>query len=309
MANYTTADQVDLDTVSQHYGLADIQISPLRGGAANSSFHLFSDSGEFTLTVLDNHNISSARRLAAHTQTVFGLGIPTTEVVPTIAGDLVAALGSRPTILKRWISGEVRDPLPLSLLPAAGNILASIHQLTAQAAGLSDVPSETRRLSPVDEAAISQFMDENFGGWLSEQMKKVHALEEERKGIKRIVHGDLFADNIIVGENGQLSVLDWETISLDDPLLDLGMAIVGLGQRDGLLATDRMDLLISGYREVEELNESDLVALPIEIVNAALIIAYHRYVRHNIRFPDPSKSGIHVEMIKFVDSVEKIFQL
>ncbi|MEU4966780.1 hypothetical protein [Streptomyces smyrnaeus] len=53
----------------------------------------------------------------------------------------------------------------------------------------------------------------------------------------------------------------------------------------------------------------DAAALPMEIVHAALIIAFHRYYRHNIRFPDPAKSSIHNEMIQFVDSVEKATSL
>lgn len=307
MASYTTADQVDLDMVSKHYALNETRLTPLSGGAANSSFHLLSGESEFVLTILDNHDISSARRLAAHTKAVFELGIPTTEVVPTITGDLIATLDSRPIILKQWIAGEVRDPLPLSLLPTAGRILAHIHQLASHMPELSDVPSGTRRLSSAQENVIPQFVDEEFGSWLSERLIRVNATEAKRKHVKRIVHGDLFADNIIVTDDGQISVLDWETISLDDPLLDLGMTIVGLCQEGGLLALKRVEALVAGYQEVEVLDETDLSALPKEIVHAALIIAYHRYVRHNIRFPDPKKSSIHTEMIRFVDSVEESF--
>ncbi|WP_432110150.1 hypothetical protein [Streptomyces sp. AA1529] len=39
-----------------------------------------------------------------------------------------------------------------------------------------------------------------------------------------------------------------------------------------------------------------------------MLIAFHRYYRHNIRFPDPA-SSIHSEMIQFVDSVEKATSL
>ncbi|MFP8884984.1 MULTISPECIES: hypothetical protein [Streptomyces] len=42
----------------------------------------------------------------------------------------------------------------------------------------------------------------------------------------------------------------------------------------------------------------------MEIEQAALIIAFHCYYRHNVRFPDPARSTYHTEMIKFVDSVE-----
>ncbi|MBQ1157081.1 phosphotransferase [Streptomyces sp. A73] len=115
--------------------------------------------------------------------------------------------------------------------------------------------------------------------------------------------------NVVVRQDGHLSVLDWETISLDDPLLDLGMAAVGLAQDAGNLAPARLDALLSGYPDIAPLSDEDAAALPMEIVHAALSIAFHRYYRHNIRFPDPAKSSIHNEMLQFVDSVEKMTSL
>ncbi len=305
MASYTTVDQVDLATVSTRYALDEPRLASLPGGAANSSFRLSASSGEFVLTILDNHDSASAKRLAAHTQAVFELGVPTTEVVPTVNGDLVTMLEGRPAILKYWIAGEVQDPLPLSLLPAAGRILAQIHQLAFHVPKLRDIPPGTRRLSVTHESAIPHFADKEFGFWLSAQLERVRRAEANREPAKKLVHGDLFADNLVVSGDGQISVLDWETISLDDPLLDLGMTIVGLGQEGGLLSPVRMDALVAGYREIRALDEADLIFLPIEVINAAVIIAYHRYVRHNIRFPDPSKSESYLEMIKFVGSVEE----
>ncbi len=307
MASYTTADQVNLEAVSAEYALEEIVLSPLAGGAANSSFHLFSAVGEFVLTILDNHDILSARRLAAHTKAVFRLGIPTTEVVPTVKGDLIATVDGRPIILKRWIAGEVRDPLPQPLLPEAGRVLARIHKIDPKVPDLSGVPRGTRRLSNVQEGIIPQFVDKEFGGWLSEGLGRVRAAEAKRHRASRICHGDLFADNIIVTDRGHISLLDWETISLDDPLLDLGMTIVGLGREGGLLDLGRMEEIVGGYREIESLDEADFLFLPTGIVYAAMIIAYHRYVRHNIRFPNQERSSYHREMVRFVESVQNSF--
>ena len=123
------------------------------------------------------------------------------------------------------------------------------------------------------------------------------------------MHGDLFDDNVIVDQRDELFVLDWETVSLDDPLLDLGMAAVGLAQEDGVLSPSRLEALVGGYRLIRLLTEEERVALPFEIEHAALIIAFHRYYRHNVRFPDPAKSTLHTRMIRFVDSVRESARL
>ncbi|MFG2496189.1 phosphotransferase [Streptomyces caniferus] len=304
MATYTKLDQIDLPAVSERYGLRDPHVEPLKGGAANSSFHVSSPSGDFTLTILDNHDIVSARRLATYTQAVYRLGVPTTEVVPALDGALITTFDDgRPVILKRWIQGEVREPLPMPLLPEAGRILAQLHALEPESEGLGDLPCGTRRLSAEQLDAIPQFADREFAVWLAARLERVRSAEADSERSRKVAHGDLFADNVIVRDDGALSVLDWETVSLDDPLLDLGMAAVGLAAEDDVLVPKRLSALVTGYQALAPLSEADAAALPLEIEHAACIIAFHRYYRHNVRFPDPNKSTYHLKMIKFVESV------
>ncbi|MEU2248918.1 phosphotransferase [Streptomyces sp. NPDC019224] len=304
MAKYTTLEQIDLAVVAERYGLTGHRLAPLPGGAANSSFHVVSDTGEFVLTVLDNHDVSSAEALAAHTQGLFLLGVPTVSVVPAVDGSAITVFGDRPVILKAWADGTVEQPLPEGMLPEAGRILADLHALPTGTPGLSDIPVGTRRLSTEQESLVPEFPDRAFSDWLGDQFARVHRIEAATRRPRTITHGDLFDDNIIVGADGRLTFLDWETVSLDDPLLDLGMAAVGLAQEDGELSPQRLRALVGGYEQVRPLTDQDRRALPTEIVHAALIIAFHRYYRHNIRFPDAGKSGYHLEMIKFVESVE-----
>ncbi|MGY5083279.1 phosphotransferase [Streptomyces nigrescens] len=303
MATYTKLDQIDLPAVSERYGLQDSQLEPLKGGAANSSFHLSGPSGDFTLTILDNHDIVSAQSLATHTQAVHRLGVPTTEVVPALDGSLITTFDGRPVMLKKWIQGEVRQPLPIPLLPEAGRILAQLHALSPESEGLGDLPVGTRRLSAEHLDMMPRFADREFAAWLAARLERVRSAEADSERSRKVTHGDLFADNVIVRDGGALSVLDWETVSLDDPLLDLGMAAVGLAQEDDVLVPERLSALVAGYQECAPLSEADAVALPLEIEHAACIIAFHRYYRHNVRFPDPSKSAYHLKMIKFVESV------
>ena len=300
MASYTTTEDLDIPSISDHFTLHDIQISPLKGGAANSSFRLTAREGEYVLTVLDNHDPASAQQLAARTQRLFSRGIPTTKVIPDRAGNLAPVIGTKPVLVKSWIEGEVIDPLPEHLLPAAGALLAQLHNLPAD---IPDLPVGTRRLSPELEARIADFDDPEFASWLTEHLKAVKEHEARRTRSAVIAHGDLFADNLICRPDGTLAVIDWETVSLDDPLLDLGMAAVGLAQDQGFLSPDRLRLLVAGYTRVRPLSQNDLDELPTEITHAALIIAFHRYYRHHVRFPDPSKADYHRAMISFVRSV------
>lgn len=304
MATYTTLEHIDLPGLSRAYGLSELTARPLEGGAANSSFHLSGPSGEYTLTILDNHDMDSAQRLANHTQAMSRLGVPTTEVVAARDGSLIVTQEERSVMVKKWIEGEVQQPLPTPLLHQAGRVLAQLHALDTTTPGLADVPVGTRRLSAAQLEVIAQFEDRGFASWLTERLRDVRGAEALQKQKRTLAHGDLFADNVVVRPGGRLSILDWETLSIDDPMLDLGMAAVGLAEADGILDKDRLDALVTGYQGESPLPETDASVLPAEIEHAALIIAFHRYYRHNIRFPNPSKSEYHLEMVKFVESVQ-----
>ncbi|MFC7220367.1 hypothetical protein ACFQLX_19685 [Streptomyces polyrhachis] len=81
------------------------------------------------------------------------------------------------------------------------------------------------------------------------------------------------------------------------------MAAVGLAQVDGVLEGARLAELLRGYQEVAALTPAQLGLLAAEIEHAALIIAFHRYYRHSVRFPDPARSAYHLEMVRFVESI------
>jgi homoserine kinase type II len=61
--------------------------------------------------------------------------------------------------------------------------------------------------------------------------------------------------------------------------------------------------IVVGYTRERPLSEKELTALPTATEHAALIIAFHRYYRHNVWFPDLRKSQLPVELIDFLESL------
>ena len=151
------------------------------------------------------------------------------------------------------------------------------------------------------EAAINEFDDREFGDWLRSRLASVRELRSRYDDV--LTHGDLYPDNLIVRPDGGLSVIDWETASLDDPLLDLGMALVGLAEVGGQLDSDRVRAVLDGYSSVRPLDSGDTELLPSMAEHAALIIAFHRYYRHNVRFPNPAQAHRYKEMVGLVEKM------
>lgn len=274
MATYTGLDQLDLPGLAARYGLGEVRAEPIVGGAVNSSFRLRSTAGEFVLTVLDGHDAAGAAELARRTRMFAALGVPTGDVVPDLAGSLVAAVGPHQVMLKQWLAGHVHSSFPESLLSDAGELLARLHLLPIAATGL---PAGTRRLSERDLTGMEGCTDPEFRDWVT----RTAVVPNPRTGTAVVCHGDLFMDNLVERPDGSLAVIDWETASIDDPVFDLGMAAVGLCQSPEGERIDpaRLTLLLDGYTRVRPLPDADRARLPDTIVEACVLLAVHRYHR------------------------------
>ncbi|MEV0061200.1 phosphotransferase [Nocardia sp. NPDC050718] len=312
MADYTTADDLDLVTISAAYGVEDpAPLEPVPGGAANSSFRLRGtrDGAEvdYALTVLDN-NPGSADRLTLLLEGLAGpVGQPelfdTTRLVRARGGERVVTIAGRVMIVKQWVRGRVHGVLPAEYLGRAGVALARLHSLSVPAVvGDHRLPSDGRRLTAEQRSHTTEFGDRSFAEWLDIRLATLDGVGSGRPDV--VIHGDLYSDNIIVSDQDDLVVIDWETACLEDPLLDLGMAVLGLGVVDGCLVPSRMDAIVEGYSSVLPLTVAERTGVLLDMVElSALIIAFHRYYRHNVRFPGSPAADRYREMVGVVESL------
>jgi homoserine kinase type II len=131
--------------------------------------------------------------------------MPTAEVVRNVDGHRISVIDGRLILVKRWIEGKVIEPLPAHLLPAAGALLARLHQIPLSS--VPDLPAGTRRLSPEQQALISEFPDRGFAEWLTAGLAEVSLREAALPPRAAVIsHGDVFADNVIVRPDDQLAI-------------------------------------------------------------------------------------------------------
>ncbi|MFD4442479.1 phosphotransferase [Nocardia sp. NPDC058519] len=306
MAEYTTLKDLDPDEIRTEYDIGEVvSIEPVPGGAANSSFRLrgVKDGGttDYALTVLDN-DPASAPRLASLLGRLSGR-FDTTALVRSRDDQPAVAIGERVMILKLWVDGNVYPVFPADLLGEAGKALARLHALAAdEVIGDEPLPSPGRRLTTERRSHIADFADRAFADWLTVRLAALDDIQSGRQ--HTLIHGDLYSDNIIVRENGELVIIDWETACREDPLLDLGMAIIGLGVVEGRLVPERVEAIVDGYSAVLPLTEQERAGVLRDMVElSALIIAFHRYYRHNVRYPGSPAADKYREMVGIVDSL------
>ena len=118
-------------------------------------------------------------------------------------------------------------------------------------------------------------------------------LDELPKGI---IHGDLFPDNVIRQNDGNLFLLDFEEVCNDILAFDLAMTFVGFGWEEGEPINDRWVAILEGYQSVRKLTKEELDALPDLHKLATLSIAAWRYWQFKINLPGTIHEDRYLEM-------------
>lgn len=301
MANYSTLTDRDRARIHWLYGIEDSDWIPIRGGAANTSFQVVGTPGPFIVTVVDNtHNlpVGIVSDLLVYLEQS---GIRVNAPVRSRRGKLVETTNGHTVMVKPYVEGRCFDLLPEQYLATAGQALASVHLLQVP----STLPEGTRRMTGAT-TALTRFQDQVFARWVMDglgESSRVLQLSSPRG----IVHGDYFADNLIVESDGQIMILDWETASSDLLLLDVGFALTGLARVEGQYDPNRARQFLEGYQSRRTLTPKEQRYLQQSIVYAATCIGFHRYLRHHIRYPDPSKQHLYREMQGFVATLHERF--
>lgn len=270
-------------------------VVPITTGFANSSFNVTCKSGRrLVLTVLDNHDERSAQRLVALTDWLVARGVRTPAILRDEDDLPLQRLDHSVCIMRPFQSGVQPEWLSREQVGTVGSALASIHQLGVPS-GLG-LPSRRLPLNwrsaltsaPSDLVALVEEADDVF--------------DPHSESFVCLLHGDLFPDNMIWDDAGLLHILDWETASIDCPDLDLGFTLVGL-TGGGPLGKGILESLLSGY-DRNRTGEHD------EVLGAAryacAVLAFQRYSRHVLRYPNREKTDFWRELMPFAKSLDAI---
>jgi homoserine kinase type II len=311
MATYSTLEASDVVQLEEMYGFRLTDVAPLAGGMATSSFTAATAQGKVVISILDNQDDAQAVRLAETTERMWRENVPTCEVLRRLDGGLLCSIRGKSVIVKSFLPGTTLDQLPDELLPAATEMLGRIHRIDP--AGL-DVPVGLRRLSPALRQIIDDFPHQEHARWLRRRLRRLDqffpAEDDPRRDRWTLIHGDFTPSNIVISDRGisdrgisdrgpEMWTIDWETVTIDDPMLDCGMSAMNMCVVDNRLSPERLKLFADGYRRSGRPFEDDRIRPSIEY--AAVIVSFHRYRRHNIRFPNPERKDYYRLMVDFVE--------
>lgn len=302
MAKYSQLNEEDIRLISQHYGLIITNFEALDGGAANSSYHLQTANGDYVLTVFDELPHHDVVRMGQILSWLIDHDFPTTNPLFQINGDIVLEYQGKTIMLKQYIVGHVTDDLDSGMLQQVGRAIAQLHQISVP----DFLPNDA--LYGLDAYARFKGLhnDSDYEIYLTDRMTAIEEKFNSYDLPRAMIHGDVFADNVIFIENEFQAIIDFEAVCCYYKIFDLAMGILGMCSVGTTIDLDKARALIIGYEEIRELEKAERETLQSFTEYAAIATSCWRFWQYNIYRPDPQKANTHLEMVNIAKSVQSI---
>lgn len=142
--------------------------------------------------------------------------------IPTVDGRTVIRIGDRPVTVWPFVDGLPGDDTDEKQRLAAADLLARVHAALSTARPAPAPPRHT------PTAPVPELSDPALDGWLA----------GFGAGTQQLVHGDFYADNVLVDRRGRIiGLIDWDEASMASAEWELAGAAWEWG-----LGRDTLDL-------------------------------------------------------------------
>ncbi len=302
MADYTRLSDDDFKCILKEYNIGDlINVSPMKGGQANSSYILETIKGKFILSVCDEKNSEEINSLALVLKYLESTDFPTSRLVQT-AGNLDFIIWSdKPVYMKRYLDGDVVKELSSTMLIQVGKAIAKLHVMES----LNTMPLQFPYGLASFDQVLEDRMSHSYISWLKE--KKVfldNSLDPSMN--KGFIHGDIFWDNLLFSNKDLIAVLDFEEACQYYYLFDIGMCAVGCCSQNGKFDIAKISDLVQGYQSCLKLNLLEQKQLKVFIEYAAVAGSFWRFRQYNINNPDEKLKDSYLELSGLADQIHGI---
>jgi homoserine kinase type II len=258
--------------------------APIAAGTVNTNIRVDTAAGRRFLRINEGKSEDDVAREAAIVLHVAARGVPTPP--PALAAD------GRGTPFVRW-SGEIASLFPWvpghtlrrsGVTPQharqAGAALAALHLASDgfadQRAGRYEPDEIDRRLAAITAVVPARPELAPAVAILTPELQRLHS--ERSSAVPRgLIHGDLFIDNVLFSDAGELvALLDFEQASWGRLAYDLAVTLLAFAYGRDDFRPDMVRALLDGYAAVRPPTPADRAAFPAELRFAACRFAVTR---------------------------------
>ncbi len=261
------------------------RVEPVLAGTVNSSYSAWVDGERRFVRIYEEQDHAGAVTEAARLELLAARGVPTPPPVQRRDGKLVGTVHAKPVVVFPWRDGGMRCLASVTERDASrvGAALARLH-LAAR-----DLPAPPGRFEPVnlltrlDRIACAPYPA------IAEQAAPLRAklafwaARRDPSLPRGLVHGDVFRDNVLWDDDGEISaLLDFESASAGVLVYDLMVTVLAWSFRDELDEAVARSL-VNGYQAVRRLEGAERAGLLPEACVAALRFTITRLTDSELR--------------------------
>ena len=279
MAQYSELAKSDVEfLMSQFISEQVASFRGLDGGWENTNCLVTTRKSKYVLTICEEKSIEEANRLGRTLEYLHHNGFETSRALRSHKGRFISIWNDKPVMLRSYIEGKVVPDLPDRLIHRTGRSMARLH--------LIKPPDFLPRMLTFGKEQFYKIQrnesDRDFADWLGSRME--YCLPFMTDDLPKVlIHGDIFSDNIIVGDEGEkVTIMDFEEACYYYRVFDLAMAIIGICTEVDRINFDKVKCLLTGYQEVINLDLFERKALKPFTVYAGAAMTFWRY--HTFRY-------------------------
>jgi homoserine kinase type II len=286
MAVLTHIDPEQAKTLVAEYGLGSLRaIEGIPAGSVNSNYALDVEGRRVFLRVYEEQGLEGARGEAAMLERLSRAGVQTPCPCRRLDGELVSVVLGKPAALFPWVAGDMRCQASVTERDArsVGEALARMHleaQGEVRGAGRFRFEDLGERLARIERSGDAEFAPRVPD--LRASLEWAHVARDPSMPAG-VVHGDLFRDNVLWKESGEIAaLLDFESAFNGNYGFDLMVTVLAWCVGDALdprLAR----AMCAGYEAVRPLGEREKAGLWAEACFAAMRFTITRITDYAMR--------------------------
>jgi homoserine kinase type II len=286
MAVLTSVTEADVCPLLSAYGLGALHaIEGIAGGSVNSNFALETTGARLFLRLYEERDLSGAQRETAMLERLALAEVPTPAPLRRLDGAFASVVRGKPAALFPWRVGKMRCQAAVTPEDArrVGEALARVHVAGAQESCDKSRFGFAKLLGRLDGIAAGG--DVRFGPLVPHLRASLERVQAARDpGLPRgLVHSDLFRDNVLWSEQGEITaLLDFESACDGTYAYDLMVTILAWCVGDDLQAA-LAGALRAGYENVRPLTQAEKRGLHAEGRFAALRFTITRITDYAMR--------------------------
>ncbi len=274
MAVYTELSQPFIEELANEYNFGRVaKVVGIPEGSVNSNYVIEAARGRFLVRVDEVKSESEVRREIDLLAFLRKHSFPCPHPLQDRTGRFYRDYDSKCASVFRYHDGRVllAERLRPSQLETIGRTLADLHVI-----GRGYKKGIDNRFSFERVADLYLSVRNRLPNYFRKVMRtiedEIQYLTQylEGKLPKGIIHGDLFADNLLFRGEKLTAVLDFEAACRGKFIFDIATAVNALCFIDGYYSLDRFRCLLQGYESVRTLSLAEWDAFPNELRYSSL---------------------------------------